>query len=130
MGALLWISHSEKPLQLDELLQALAVEKGSTELNPKRISSVEILLSCCLGLITFDKEASRVRLIHFSLQEYLYTRPDVFPSAHSTIAETCLTYLNFPHIKDLSHSLDSSPPPFLTYFSLYWGVHAGREASS
>ncbi|RPA96330.1 ankyrin, partial [Choiromyces venosus 120613-1] len=132
MGALLWISHSEKPLQLDELLQALAVEKGSTELNPERIYSVEILLSCCLELVTFDKEASRVRLIHFSLQAYLYTRPDVFPGAYSTIGETCLTYLNFPHIKGLSRTLDSTPQstPFITYCSLYWGAHARKEASS
>src|SRR5258708_4598442 len=47
MATLMWISHSERILQLDELLHALAVEIGSTDLNAKRIPSVEILLSCC-----------------------------------------------------------------------------------
>ena len=33
MAALMWISHSERLLQLDELLHALAVETGSADLN-------------------------------------------------------------------------------------------------
>jgi len=95
MRALMWISHSERLLQLDELFHALAVEIGSTDLNAKRIPSVETLLSCCLGLVVVDREVLTVRLIHFTLQEYLHTRPDLFGATHSVMAETCLTYLNF-----------------------------------
>jgi len=45
MAALMWISHSERLLQLDELSHALAIEIGSKDLNPERIPSVETLLS-------------------------------------------------------------------------------------
>jgi len=41
----MWISHSERLLQLDELSHALAIEIGSKDLNPERIPSVETLLS-------------------------------------------------------------------------------------
>jgi len=131
MAALMWISHSERLLQLDELMCALAVEIGSTDLNAERTPSVETLLSCCLGLVIVDREASTVRLIHYTLQEYLHTCPDLFGATHSVMAETCLTYLNFQTIKDIS-SLHLTPPhltPFLKYSSLYWGAHARRGAS-
>jgi len=132
MATLMWISHSERLLQLDELLCALAVEIGSTDLNAERIPSVETLLSCCLGLVIVDREASTVRLIHYTLHEYLYTCPDLFGATHSVMAETCLTYLNFQTIKEIS-SLQLTPlesTPFLKYSSLYWGAHARREASN
>ena len=131
MAALMWVSHSERLLQLDELSHALAVEIGSTDLNPNKIPSVEILMSCCLGLLVVDREASTVRLVHFTLQEHLSTCPDLFGPTHSIMAETCLTYLNFQTIKDISWTplalLQSTP--FLGYSSLFWGVHARRGAS-
>ena len=131
MAALMWVSHAERLLQLDELLNALAVEIGSTDLNAENIPSAETLLSCCLGLVIVDRGASTVRLIHFTLQEYLFTCPDLFGQAHSIMAETCLTYLNFETIKDISSARFIPPRPIsvLNYSSLYWGVHARREAA-
>jgi len=77
------------------------------------------------------KEASTVRLIHFTLQEYLRAHPELFGPAHSTIAETCLSYLNSQQVKAFSTSPSSSlqDTPFLEYSSLYWGVHAKRDLS-
>jgi len=131
MAALMWVSHSERLLQLDELYHALAVEIGSAEINLERIPSVEVLLSSCLGLLIIDREASTVRLIHYTLQEHLQTRPDLFGPTHSIMAETCLTYLNFQAIKDISSTLSTLPwsTPFLKYCSLYWGAHAKKGAS-
>ena len=131
MAALMWISHSERLLQIDELLHALAVEIGSTNINAENIPSVETLLSCCLGLVVVDREASTVRLIHLTLQEYLHTCPGLFGPTHSLMAEICLTYLNFQAIKDISstHFVQPQSTPFLKYSSVYWGLHARREVS-
>jgi len=131
MAALMWVSHSGRLLQFDELSHALAVEIGSADLDAGRIPSVETLLSCCLGLVVVDREASTVRLLHFTLQEYLHTCTDIFGRAHSNMAETCLTYLNFRAIRDISSTLHTLPQstPFLRYSSLYWGAHARRESS-
>ena len=131
MAALMWVSHSERLLQLDELYYALALEIGSTDINLQRIPSVEVLLSSCLGLLIIDREASTVRLIHFTLQEHLLTRPNLFGPTHSIMAETCLTYLNFQAIKDITSTLSALPwsTPFLKYCSLHWGAHAKRGAS-
>ena len=125
MAVLMWISHSRRPLQVDELCHAIAIQMGSNDLNNDDIPTISTLLDCCQGLATVDKGASTVRLIHFTLQEHLFTHPDLFDRAHSTMAETCLTYLNFQPVKDLpaSSSPDSRDTPFLKYSSLYWGIH-------
>ena len=131
MAALMWISHAERPLNPDELLHALAIETESPDLNSDNIPSIGTLLACCQGLIAVDKEASTIRLIHYTLREYLQAHPDLSGTAHSTIGETCLSYLNSHQVRALS----TTPSPdlqsllFLEYSSLYWGAHVKRDLS-
>ena len=123
------------PLSPDELCHALAIELGSTDFNASNIPSIVTLVSCCQGLITVDKEESTVRLIHFTLREYISAHPDIFSRPHSAIAEICLTYLNSSQIKalpadsfaDLSTFIHDEP--FLEYCSMYRGAHAKKELS-
>jgi len=130
MATLMWLSHSERPLKVHELCHALAVEIGSPNLNADNVPSIETLLTCCQGLVVVDKKASAVRLIHFTLQEYLRAHSELFGTAHSVMAETCLSYLNSQQVMTFS----TSPPhdlqntPFLEY-SVYWGTHAKRDLS-
>ena len=121
MAALMWISYSERPLKIVELCHALAVEIGSPNLNAEDVPSMGALLVCCQGLVAVDKEASTVRLIHFTVQEYLRAHPELFGRVHSTMAETCLSYLNSQQVKALSMgpSPDLQGTPFLEYCSLY-----------
>jgi len=131
IAALMWISHAERPLKTDELCHALAVEIGSLNLHPDDVPSIGTLLTCCQGLVTVDKEASTARLIHFTLKEYLLAHPDNFNQVYSTMAETCLSYLNSQQVRALSAgaSPDLQGQPFLEYSSLYWGVHARKDLS-
>jgi len=131
MAVLMWISHSRRPLQVDEICHAVAIRIGSNDLNNGDIPTISTLLDCCQGLVTVDEGASTIRLIHFTLQEHLCTHPSLYDRAHSTMAETCLTYLNFQHTKDLlaGPSADVRDTPFLEYSSLYWGTHMRMEFS-
>src|SRR5207302_10360163 len=99
---LMWICYSERPLKVDELCHALAVEIGSTDFDSDNVPLIDTLINFCQGLITVDKEASTVRLIHHTFQEYLFSHGDLSLKAHPTIAETCLTYLNSKHVMGLS----------------------------
>jgi len=131
MAALMWISHSQRPLNVDEICHALAVEIGSTHINANNVPSIRTVLGCCQGLAAVDNGSSTIRLIHFTLKEYLSGRGHLFDRPHSKIAETCLTYLNFRAIKDLSAipSHDYRATPFLRYSSLYWGTHMRMDVS-
>ena len=131
MEVLMWISHSERPLHIDELCHALGIEEGSVDLNTQNIPAVETLLICCLGLVTVEKSSSTVRLVHYTLQEYLSHNSDLFIRPHSMIAEACLTYLNFRQVRAISPTVRSVPPtiPFVEYASRQWGTHAKRETT-
>jgi len=60
MEALMWVSHAERPLRIDELCHALAVEKEAAELDPENVPPQDTVLGSCLGLAVVDKETSIV----------------------------------------------------------------------
>ena len=131
MDMLMWLSHSERPLTTNELCDALGVEIGSVNRNSEDIPTIETLLGCSLGLVVVEEYTYTVRLVHRTLQEYLRDNTDLFHSPHATIAEVCLTYLNFQCIRALPPipyrpQLETS---LLEYASCCWGVHARREVT-
>ena len=107
------------------------MEIGETDFDPENVPSISTLLDCCQGLITVDAEASVVRLIHYTVQEYLCSHQDLFRKPHSIFAETCLTYLNSRQVKNLKPHSPSyrQSMPFLVYSSRYWGIHTSRDPS-
>ena len=127
---LMWVSHSERPLGICELRHALAVDTRSTDLDPEDMPPQDAVIKSCLGLVVVDAETSIVRLIHYTLQEYL-SRASVLPCAHKTLAHICLAYLNCKQVKGLPAKgiPNLGDMPFLEYSSLYWGRHAKIELS-
>jgi len=128
MKVLMWVVYSEWPLGAAELCHALGVETGAADLDPENAPALRTVLSSCLGLVTVKASSSTVRPVHFTLQEHLSRDATLFHSPHSKIAEVCLTYLNFEHIRDLPPTLCSAPAttPLLEYASVYWGTHARK----
>src|SRR5437868_4774077 len=131
MATLMWVSRSQRPMTADELCHALGVQIGSTNLNYESVPSIQTLLASCLGLITVDKVKSNVRLVHFTLQEYLDSHSEIFRNPFATMAEVCLTYLNYDIVDLVSSSLDLATlvAPFLEYASTYWGPYARNETT-
>ena len=123
---LMWVLYSERPLRAEELCHALGVELGSVDLDLENVPTLRTILASSLGLVNVEASSSTVRLVHFTLQEHLLSRPTLFHSPRSAIAEVCLTYLNFQCVRDLSPTLYLAPLtlPLLEYASCYWGKHA------
>ena len=130
MEVLMWVSHAERPLRIDELCHALAVEMDAADLDPENIPPQVTVLGSCLGLAVVDEETSTVRLIHYTLQEYL-SRPGIIHDVHKTLGEKCLTYLSYKLVRGFPSSGVSNfgDVPFLEYSSLYWGSHAKMDLS-
>jgi len=129
IAALMWICHSERPLGAEELCQALMVEIGSVDYNGDNAPSIMTVLNYCQGFVVVDEDGSTLRLIHYTLHEYLTSHRNLFRNPHSTIAETCLTYLNSQPVMALSNPRvqGTQHSPFLEYSSLYWGAHMKEE---
>ncbi|SCO92820.1 related to ankyrin [Fusarium oxysporum] len=126
-----WIICAKRPLSVEELRHALAVEVGSTELNKDALPETDIMVKVCVGLVTIDEEDGIIRLVHYTTQEYFEkTRVTWFPKAENNITTTCVTYLNFqifksgicPTVKEFEERLRMNP--LYHYASQNWGFHA------
>lgn len=136
MNTLMWVSHVKRPLHVEELSDALAVKMGEASLNPKYRPSQKLMVDCCLGLVTVDKESSIVRLVHYSVQEFFQEHQEqIFPHSEQTIAEISITYLLFDHfgsgcLNDKSEILAlMSKYPFVVYAARCWGSHVRNACS-
>ncbi|OBT65133.1 hypothetical protein VE03_04735 [Pseudogymnoascus sp. 23342-1-I1] len=97
---LTWISYAERPLTIEELRHALAVNPGDNDLDRDYFEDMEDIVSFCAGLVTVDDKSNIVRLVHYTTQEYfLRIRQDWNPTAQEDITTTCLTYLAFEPFK-------------------------------
>ena len=132
MEVLMWASHAERAMRIDELCHALAVEMEATDLDLENVSPQDTVLGSCLGLVVVDKQTSTVRLIHYTVQGYL-SQPGILPGAHRVLGQTCLTYLNYDRVKMLPannvSNLGDMSLNFLEYSSLHWVGHAKIELS-
>ncbi len=136
METLMWIAHARRPLLVTELSEALAIKPGSTSLKPRFRPSQKRMVDCCMGLVTVDEKSSVVRLVHFSVQEYLHKyRDGVFADGERTIAEGCITYLLFEPFtlgprRDEVEILDLiSKNAFVKYAAHHWGSHVHSAKS-
>src|SRR5579862_6053992 len=130
-----WIHLAERPLTVNELLCSLAIKDGDTSLDPRGIPIRETLLNCCHGLAVVDQETSTVRLVHYSLQEYLNRQDRILGFTkmewHMKIAHTCLTFLKFPSVTaGEAPEQNSSTVTLLFYAATQWGHHLRKSDHS
>ncbi|PBK81206.1 hypothetical protein ARMGADRAFT_812790, partial [Armillaria gallica] len=134
-----WIVFARYPLTMLELQHALAVELGTTTLNPDNLCSKDLLGSVCGGLVVIDQtrqDGDIVRFVHYTTQEYFMSQKDsLFPQFQETIARTCLTYMLFNDLdierqnkntNNLIRSAWHAKYPFLHYSFEHWRYHASE----
>lgn len=116
---LMWLTHAARPMRLDELAEAVAMEtdtKSVEELESSMVNDYETLVTVCANLVVADtpvrpRGLSRcgVRFVHYSVQEYLLDASTDISSpenhsavaklkveaqlAHAEMARLCITYL-------------------------------------
>ena len=126
--ALSWIGYATRTLTARELLAAICVEPGQYELNNKDMYTLQGLLDICNGLVVADDSEKVVRLVHYSVRNYL-DRNKVIPedTRESYRAITCSTYLSFDIFKEQhnmslvrSHQINH---PFLYYAAKNLAFH-------
>src|SRR2546430_1357309 len=88
MQTLSWIFCARRPLQVEELRHALAVRPLDISFDRSGLDEEDSLLAVCCGLITIDEESKIVRLVHYSLQEYLTSvREKLFSDAEFKLSD-------------------------------------------
>jgi ankyrin repeat protein len=138
-----WILCAHRPLSTLELLHAVAIEPGDTEIDEDNILEAGQLLTICAGLVTIDEQSDSVRFIHYTTQEYLQRNQQTWlPHANTEIARSCTAYLlleifqndTFPVFSERLWSLDMRERyPFYDYAVRHWATHArdaGQESKA
>ncbi|KAJ7453162.1 hypothetical protein FB451DRAFT_1100503 [Mycena latifolia] len=102
--ALSWVTNAKRPLRPSELREALAVEHGTAALDPDNLLDIDTILSVCAGLVVINQADKRIRLIHYTMQNYFNDiQATAFPRAATEITTTCITYLSFDILSQRAH---------------------------
>ena len=134
LEVLRWISHAKRPLSVDELNQAVAIQPNQTSFDEDDMPEPGTMIHVCMGLVMIDQQSSIIRLVHYSLQEYFQKSADAFfYNGEAAIAKTCLTILSFEEFntgycysnKELEARLQKFP--MFNYAAQNWGHHARNE---
>ncbi|KAH7086508.1 ankyrin repeat-containing domain protein [Paraphoma chrysanthemicola] len=137
------LAFSERPLRLEEAIDAIAVEPdGDPYFSPiYRMPDPLEIIRYCSSLVTIyalvrsstfeDDDVVVLRLAHYSVKEYLISdRTDVNLAAHfreatarPAIAKVCLAYLL--HFEEkFTRTYIKQQFPFAVYSATYWMAHA------
>lgn len=131
---LMWLTFATRPLIMEELRSALAVNEDITNMHQAEsyLHSEKRLLDVCEGLVVVDHqvEPCAVRLIHPTAQAHFEAHFDN-QQAHRNLATTCLRYLQFEDMKTAICKTQEihariKELPFLRYAARNWGQHARR----
>ncbi|CAG8133654.1 unnamed protein product [Penicillium nalgiovense] len=136
---------SSRPLTVDELIHALAVDLGQKscldiEGRPFDIIGIRLMLGCLIELTwkedLFTQGCIIIQIAHLSVREYLESdkicqqqqKASRFAikhsSAHMEIAQTCLLYILDPAISQREQSQDKLVKfPFTAYAAKEWFCH-------
>ncbi|THY84831.1 ankyrin [Aureobasidium pullulans] len=150
---LCWLTHARRPLEAEELKQALAIRDTDKKYDKDGEISTDTLLSYCMGLVIKEKKHSGwlhpihapnsdvVRFVHLTAQEYFdKSAKRIGLRGHQDIAETCISTLllsNFDLEACLTQtsgaeldeeSVDSletlqTTYPIVRYAAHHWGDH-------
>src|SRR5277367_2592683 len=120
LRTLTWCYYAQRPLKMEELREALAVEDGDSEL-PKNENSPASIVECCLSFVNHDQSTGEVRFVHPSVQRWFQNERQnqkLLPLEY--IAKTCLTYLNFDVFDvPIGDAKSIAPEDLLVQFTSY-----------
>lgn len=127
--ALRWVAYTYRPLTLRALQEALAIESGEEDFDCDGLPPIGLVIDVCAGLLTANVETGKVRLIHYTTQDYLDSiLVSKFPDAHALIAGDCLTYLSYKVFqsdhREHDFRLVVCKYKLFEYASTFWATHA------
>ncbi|KAI5841639.1 hypothetical protein BZA05DRAFT_380351 [Tricharina praecox] len=136
-----WLTCSQRPLLVAEVVEAISIELGSRSLDRDTLlNDPEDLLDVCGSLLEIDHDAGTVVLGHFSVKEYLTSLglrngkySEYFVDVRLTnfcLAKLCVTYLCFedfasgPCEKTAQYEERCQSHSLYQYAAHYWPEHA------
>ena len=109
-----WIACAQRPLQVDEIKEAIKLEISDNSWRDGASMDDEQLIRSFGALVCLDVEDQTVRFVHHTVLQFLFSTEEISPifhfsqaQAHCFVGEMCVVYLNF---SDFETSLTLRPP--------------------
>ena len=112
----MWIAAAKRPLQIDELQEAVAFDKNDKFWDSDTVPDSKIIKRSCRNLIVFDADGS-VRFAHHTVSQFILSMSGQLGtssqhcfdlrSANDLVVGTCIAYLSF---SDFETQLTLRPP--------------------
>lgn len=137
LKVLTWLQCSRRPLTVDELLEALSIHSGDTDIDDTGLATLASILHITAGLVVYDHTSNVIRLVHETFQGYLDRHHGVTSDLHDEILATIATYLGFKSFqqpqektqaKDLQFEISALQRKYklVKYAASYWPYHLSR----
>jgi ankyrin repeat protein len=135
LQTLSWVLYAKRPLQMDELREATAIEEGDRGLDKEDLPPAKTLVEVCGSFIIHDQYSGVVGLSHETVKEFLILRHSRQLILEVGIAKMCLTYLLFDVFNDPctnSNALDARVRKYRLsrYAAQFWCFHTRGKAES
>ena len=132
-----WIFRAKRPLQMNELREALITQDKEYAVDLDEMDMEELLatdiLEICQNLVVYEEISGVVRFSHPTVQEFLESQ--VFESPPVVdLARTCLAYLQFNEFQGGAFFHGRAVEKrmrkykFSRYAARFWGLHTKRRA--
>ncbi len=109
-----WIACAQRPLQVDELKEAIEYENSDKSWRNTASMDDEQLIRSFGALVCVDMDDQTVRFVHHTVLQFLFSTEEISPmfhfsqaQAHCFVGEMCVVYLSF---SDFETSLIHRPP--------------------
>ncbi|THX20504.1 hypothetical protein D6D17_00616 [Aureobasidium pullulans] len=128
-----WTAAVKRPLTLEELREAIAVQPTQSCFQPERmVNDIKAIPRWCHGLVTLDELDGVVQFTHSSIKDFLCSTNNqrsilqgfnfTLMDADQELGDTCVTYLNFNYFRTQLTNGHKSPgmidPMSITYQAL------------
>lgn len=142
--ALLWSLSATRPLNIDQLCEALSVDESTIALDADSQPDEEEILEHCSSLLRRTVNGKCLQLAHFTVKEYLCS--DTLKNHHSLaffyvnlegstayLAEICLRYLNSedynrPPLQNYEQwQKFNHEHPFRSHATTQWNIYASHH---
>ncbi|MCJ1239019.1 hypothetical protein MMC14_007012, partial [Varicellaria rhodocarpa] len=134
-----WVAAAKRPLLLDELREAIAIEPCQAFSRPERlINDINQLVPLCGNLVTIVEDERVVQFAHHSVKKFflseqtkssLYNIHFQLPQVDHEAGEICVTYLNFSDFKTQLTKAPTRQPPLKPTTILKTSLEGGLNKS-
>lgn len=131
MTILAWVVNSKKPLSIRILRLILAIDVETSKIDEDNFPTTNHITQACAPLVVIESGTQIVRLVHYTVQEYLERSNNPWMEKSQTIiANVCMSYLSFSKIRSIfslsENNYDNDDNVLYKYAAEFWGHHTAE----